>query len=295
LAQKVLPGIAVYHPTGPKGIRMPLLRVGDADIFYRDDDFADPWGPHDTVMLQHGFGRTGNMYYGWVPHLARNFRVIRMDLRGTGQSADPGPDIRYTLDGLMSDFIGVLDALKIERVHYVGESLGSILGIALAATHPERVKSLTLVSAIVRARPEKTGAVVSLGYPSWAEALQAVGMREWWLRSRAATGELTGNTAKDHWFADECGRWPLHSGQALSRFAPTVNAEPMLARVQAPTLVLSPGTSRHTDPEEQQAILKTIPNARQIQYSDAKHIDCYLKPDRYARDVCNFLLDVAGR
>jgi 3-oxoadipate enol-lactonase len=271
---------------------MPLLRVGDADLFYRDDDFADPWEPHDAVMLQHGFGRSGNMYYGWVPHLSRDFRVIRMDLRGTGQSADPGPDIRFTLEGLMSDFIGMLDALKIERVHYVGESLGSILGVALAATHPERVKSLTLVSAIVRARPEKTVAVNSVGYPSWAEALQALGMKEWWLRSRAATDQLTGNTAKDNWFAEECGRTPLHVAQALLRFVPTVSAQPMLARVQAPTLLLSPGTSRHTDPEEQQEILDAIPNSRQIQYPNDKHIDCYLRPDRYARDTRDFLLEI---
>ncbi|QDL38653.1 alpha/beta fold hydrolase [Rhodoferax sediminis] len=274
---------------------MPLLRVGDADLFYRDDDFADPWQPHDTVMLQHGFGRSGNMYYGWVPHLSRDFRVIRMDLRRFGQSADPGPGIRFALDGLMADFIGMLDALNIERVHYVGESLGSILGIALAATHPDRVKSLTLVSAIVRARPEKTGKVVSLGYPSWAEALQAVGMKEWWLKSRAITNELTGNSAKDNWFADECDRTPVHVGQAMARFAPTINAEPMLARVQAPTLVLSPGISEHTDPAEQQAILDAIPNSRQIQYPGAKHIDCYLEPDKYARDTRDFLLDVVQR
>ena len=274
---------------------MPLLRVGDAGLFYRDDDFADPWEPHDAVMLQHGFGRSGNMYYGWVPHLCRDFRVIRMDLRGTGQSADPGPDPRFTLDGFMSDFIGMLDALKIERVHYVGESLGSILGIALAATHPERVKSLTLVSPIIRARPEKTGAVNAVGYRSWADALQALGMKEWWLRSRAATDELTGNAAKDNWFAEECGRTPLHVALALVLFAPTVSAEPMLARVQAPTLVLSPGISRHTDPKEQQAILEAIPNCRQILYQDAKHIDCYLRPDRHARDTLEFLREVSRR
>jgi 3-oxoadipate enol-lactonase len=70
---------------------MPLLRSCASDLFYRDDDFADPWQAHDVVMLQHGFGRSGNMYHGWVPHLSRDFRVLRMDLRGTGQSADPGP------------------------------------------------------------------------------------------------------------------------------------------------------------------------------------------------------------
>ena len=67
-----------------------------------------------------------------------------------------------------------------------------------AAAHPDRIKSLTLVSSILRARPERTGAINSVGYPSWPEALQALGMKEWWLRSRAATDQLTGNIAKDN-------------------------------------------------------------------------------------------------
>lgn len=274
---------------------MPLLRIGASDLFYRDEDFADHWSPHDTVMLQHGFGRSGNMYYGWVPHLAREFRVLRMDLRGTGQSADPGPDVQFTLDSLLSDFVGLLDALGIESVHYVGESLGTILGVALAARYPERVKSLTLVSAIVRARPERTGAINAVGFPSWPEAIQALGMKEWWLRSRTATGELTGDAAKDNWFAEECGRTPVHVAQALLRFVPTVSSEPMLPRVQAPTLLLSPGGSRHTDAQEQQAIVDAIPDARQVWYPDAKHIDCYLQPDRYARDTRDFLREVSRR
>jgi 3-oxoadipate enol-lactonase len=66
----------------------------------------------------------------------------------------------------------------------------------------------------------------------------------------------------------------------------------MLANVQAPTLVLSPGASLQTDPEEQQAILRGISNSRQILYQDAKHIDCYLKPDKFARDTLEFLRQV---
>jgi 3-oxoadipate enol-lactonase len=274
---------------------MPLMRVGETDLYYRDETFADPWTSHDTVMLQHGFGRSGNMYHGWVPHLSRDYRVIRMDLRGTGESPHHGTDIQFTLNGFISDFIGLMDALNIERIHYVGESLGSILGVALAATHPERIKSLTLVSPIIRARPERTVALNSVGYPSWAEALQALGMNEWWLQSRKVSGELTGNPMKDNWFAQECARTPLDVAQALLRFVPTISAEPMLEHVRAPTLVLSPGVSRHTDAEEQQAIVKAIPNARQVVYPDAKHIDCYLQPDRYARDTCAFLLGVDGK
>lgn len=274
---------------------MPLIRIADTDLFYRDHDFADPWRSHDVVMLQHGFGRSGNMFHGWVPYLSREFRVLRMDLRGTGQSADPGPGIAYTLDGLLADFVGFLDALDIEKVHFVGESLGSILGVALAAMHPERVKSLTLMSAIVRARPERTGTMNAVGYPSWTAAVEALGMKEWWLRSRAAGGELAGNTAQDEWYASECGRTPVHVAKAFLRFIPTVSAEPMLAGVQAPTLLLSPGASMHTDPSEQQAILDAIAHSRQICYPDARHLDCYMRPERFALDTLEFLREVAQR
>ncbi len=274
---------------------MPLLRVGASDLFVRDDDFADPWAPHDAVMLQHGFGRSSNMFYGWVPHLSRDFRVIRADLRGTGQSADPGPDVSFTLDSVLLDFVGLLDTLKIDKVHFVGESLGSILGVAFAAAYPDRVKSLTLVSSILRARPEVTGSINAVGFPTWSEALQVLGMKEWWLRSRAVTGQLTGNAAKDNWFADECGRTPLHVAQALLRFVPTLSAEPMLAKVKAPTLLLTPLKSKHTDSGEQRAVLDTIPDSRQIQYPNATHIDCFLQPDPFARDTCEFLREVSRR
>jgi 3-oxoadipate enol-lactonase len=116
---------------------MSLMRVVETDLYYRDETFADPWPPHDTVMLQHGFGRSGIMYHGWVPHLNRDYRVIRMELRGAGKSPDLGTDIQLTFNGFMSDFIGLTNALNVERIHSVGESLGSILGAALAATHPE--------------------------------------------------------------------------------------------------------------------------------------------------------------
>lgn len=267
---------------------------GFADVYYRVDDFADPWTAHDTVMLQHGFGRTGNMFHGWVPHLSREFRVVRPDLPGLGESPDPGPDVRFTPERLIASFVKLLDTLDVEKVHYVGESVGGLLGIAFAATHPERVKSLTLVSSIVRARPEKTGAINKVGFATWPEAVQTLGMKEWWLRSRKATGELTGIAAKDEWFANESGRTATHVGKIFTEFAPTVNAAPLLPQVKAPTLILSPGGSVHTDPEEQQAIRDGIAGSRQIVYPDGKHIDCYLRPDRYALDTLAFLREVSG-
>ncbi len=82
---------------------MPTVRVGDIDLYYQDHDFADPWTEHETVFMGHGFGRNSNFFRGWVPWLAREYRVIRMDTRGCGRSGDPGPDYRFTVDDLLHD------------------------------------------------------------------------------------------------------------------------------------------------------------------------------------------------
>ena len=274
---------------------MPLQRIGIADIHYVDDDFADPWKPHDTVLMQHGFGRSGAMFYGWVPHLAREFRVVRKDLRGLGRSGDLPADYCFTLDDLVGDFVGLMDALGIGRVHYIGESLGGLLGIAFAARHPDRVKSLTLVATITQVNRNTTGTALSLGYANWADAMQARGMRNWWLESRAATGELTGDAAKDGWFADECAVSRMHVAQALSRVVPTISVASMLGDVRAPTLVLTPGKSRNTGAEEQRLMATAIPDARQIVYPEGQHMDCYLQPDRIAQDTFSFLREVNQR
>ena len=274
---------------------MPHQRIGIADIHYYDDDFADPWQPHDVVMMQHGFGRSGRMFYAWVPHLARDFRVLRKDLRGLARSGDLPADYRFTLDDLIGDFTGLMDALGIARVHYVGESLGGLLGMIFAARHPERVKSLTLMAAISRLNPGTTGTALALGHKDWAEAIEVHGMREWWLKGRAATGELCGDAAKDGWFADESAVTRAHNAQALSRSVPALSAVPLLERITAPTLVLTPGLSRNTSADEQRMIATTIPNGRQIVYADGKHMDCYLKPDRLAPDVLAFLREVCAR
>lgn len=268
---------------------MPTRRIGNADIYYQDEDFADPWKPHDTVFIQHGFCRNSNMFHAWVPHLSRDYRVVRMDLRGLGQSADPGPDYRFSVDDLLGDILGLWDSLGIDKVHYAGESLGGLLGIALAANHPERIKSLTLISTIVQVEKESASVLNTVGFDSRTEAMRALGMKQWWLRYREGTGDLTGDTAMDHWFADEVARTPVHVACALWEFAPTVSVGHLLPKVQAPTLVLSPGLSRRTRPQEQERIVREIPNARQVRYDDGRHLDCYLRPDRLAKETLAFI------
>ena len=101
-------------------------------------------GPENApvVVLSHSLASSGIMWEQQVPELVEGFRVLRYDTRGHGGSDAPaGP---YTLDMLGDDAVAVLDALDIERVHWVGISMGGMVGQNLALRHPARLASMVL-------------------------------------------------------------------------------------------------------------------------------------------------------
>src|SRR5205823_8970033 len=70
-------------------------------LYWRLDDFTDPWTSAPTVLLIHGFAESGETWRAWVPHLARDYRVLRIDRRGFGKS-DPMPaDFAWSLDRMV--------------------------------------------------------------------------------------------------------------------------------------------------------------------------------------------------
>src|SRR5262249_29888089 len=78
-------------------------------LAYTVDDFHDPWRPAETIVLVHGLAESGAAWYGWVPHLARNFRIVRPDLRGFGGSTPMPRDFAWSLDGLAGDLKRLVD------------------------------------------------------------------------------------------------------------------------------------------------------------------------------------------
>ncbi len=118
------------------------LRVGDIDINHRLEGRSDA----PIVMLCHGL--LGNLHL-WDPQLralSRQYRVLRWDNRGHGLS-DTGR-LPYTMELLCRDTVALMDALKIERAHFVGCSLGGMIGQRLAARHADRLASLVLVGTL---------------------------------------------------------------------------------------------------------------------------------------------------
>ncbi len=107
--------------------------------------FARDEGAGPTIVMLHGVGANRTLWNGIVPALASRFRVVVPDLRGHGATAAP-PGSRFTFDELEADVLGLLDEKALPPVHLVGMSGGAMLALRIALDHPERCRSLTLIS-----------------------------------------------------------------------------------------------------------------------------------------------------
>ena len=222
---------------------MPSVRTGDFDCWYASDCFVDPWLEPETILIQHGFGRTGRYWNRWVPDLAKHYRVIRRDLRGHGGSTDTGPDY----------------------VHFVGESVGGPTDIALAVHHPERLRSLTIVSGVLRLG-EPVQRLFRGSYPDWPSARRS----EW-------------------------DRAPAHVLEGLARLTSHVEVEPLLAQVKVPTLILAPADSNLPPLRDPIAMREQIPDARIEVFEGHGHGFYPAEAERCTAAVLRFLHELSAR
>ncbi|HET9709766.1 MAG TPA: alpha/beta fold hydrolase [Gemmatimonadales bacterium] len=138
-----------------------VLRIGDDSLHYQTRGRGVP------VLLLHGFGGRLEEMDNLAASLAGGYKVIALDLQGFGRSSAPEPLTRY--GAVMVDHvIGLLDHLHERRVHLVGYSMGATLAAAVAARHPERVRSLTLIGAM----PLRSGSIMLPLVDSEASALK---------------------------------------------------------------------------------------------------------------------------
>jgi 3-oxoadipate enol-lactonase len=154
---------------------MPSFRPSpDLDMHYEVGDFTDPWRRPETVLLLHGNAESVLASYGRAPALARQYRVVRPDMRGFGQSTAMPRDYPWTLDRLIEDFCLLMDHLGIDRFHLVGAKIGGTIARAFAARRPERVKTLTVVGT---PPPFRAGAAESV--PGLVRIFESEGVEHW--------------------------------------------------------------------------------------------------------------------
>jgi pimeloyl-ACP methyl ester carboxylesterase len=101
------------------------------------------------VLLVHGYTDSSRSWSLPAPYLADKYRLIAVDLRGHGASS--APDCCYTISDMVHDLRLLLDHLMIDRIDFVGHSLGSMIGQVFAQRHGERLRRLVLVGSTLSA------------------------------------------------------------------------------------------------------------------------------------------------
>jgi 3-oxoadipate enol-lactonase len=224
-------------------------------------------GPADApvVVLSNSLGTTRAMWDPQVPALTERYRVISYDTRGHGESpAPPGP---YTIDDLTDDLVALLDEVGAPRAHVVGLSLGGMTGMRLASRNPERVDRLALLCTSANPDPQpflERAALVRAG--GTAPLAPTIAGR--WVTPAYGDEhpDLVAGLAAMIAGCDDEGY------AACAEVVARLDLREDLARITAPTLVVSAADDLSLPPEHQQAIAAGIPGAELLTVSPAAHL-----------------------
>ena len=262
----------MQHFTASDGIKLA----------YTIDDFTDPWLKAPTLLLLHAAMGHSRRYYAWVPRLSRHYRVVRMDLRGHGESAVPPAEPALAMERLVQDVRELLDHLGVASAHIVGNSAGGYIGQQLAMNAPERVRSLMLFGS--------TPGLKNSQAASWLPRVAKEGLRNF-LADTISDRFPVERTDPRHieWFLDEAAK---NNTAFIARFVglmTTLDWADQLHRIKCPTLVVYPGAETVGSTSHYDAMRERIPDVAVISYEGMPHNICDSLPDRCAEDVLTFL------
>ena len=271
---------------------MPMIRLDEGlSLHCARDDYLWAWDTSTPVLMLHGFARNAAFWNRWVPTIADTRRIYRPDLLGCGASDVPAAGYNFTPEKIAGEIIAVLDALSLPRVHWVGKSSGGLVGLLLAAAHPERVASLVLCNTPTRIS-EDIKEIYALDQESTAAAIRAYGTGEWCRRTLGYRLDLEhANVTLREWYIAEMDKTRPDIAAALHLCFEGVDVVPVLAGIIAPVLLLSGDKSRIAS-EQQRILAQTLPHGRLELFAGYGHGVNLLQPQRCARAAVNFWREI---
>jgi len=247
---------------------MPTVHVNDIDMYYEIHGSGEP-----LVMIQ-GLGfeissmvtAPGKARY--LDKFTDRYRVLLFDCRGVGRTDKP--DMPYTIDMIVNDTIGLMDALGIQTAHIMGTSMGSQIAQIIAAKYSDRVRSLVLVVGFTRVLPvmKAVGFVMT----------KIPGIKE----------KMTG------WIYRQTYPPTPASFQRMADAANRCDTRPLLGRIRAPTLIVNGKKDMIVPMKMTEELAGSIPGARLI-LVDGDHLFAAITPDLLITPARAFLDEVDAR
>jgi 3-oxoadipate enol-lactonase len=239
----------------------------------------------EIVVLSHSLGSSLVMWHPQIDMLEACFSVLAYDTRGHGKSDAPkGP---YTLELLGEDVIGLMDALRIDKVHFVGLSMGGMIGQYLALTHSNRLLSLTLC--------DTSSIVPREGHPAIQERIDTAGskgmealvdptMGRWFTPSFIASKPPGLRVIRKQFLAT-----PVEGYVGCSQAIRELNYLDRLSGVNLPTLILVGEEDPGTPVSAALAIHERIKDSRLMIIPSARHLSNVEQPEVFNKALSEFL------
>ena len=263
---------------------MNSVRLNGIDLAYRLDGDGGPTRP--WLVFVHALGQDHTMWDAQVAAFGRACNILRLDLRGHGQSQAGG---EHTLEQFAADLLDLLEHLSIRRCHFVGLSLGAMVGQMAAIRSPLRFASLTLAGATCRFSPQMK--------PLWAERIAAV-------RTPLGIDAIIDATISG-WFtaaffatraADVARAVQVLRRTSVAGYVGAIEAmsradlSARLSAITCPVLLLLGEDDRVTPLAYAEQIAMQLPQAQLQRISGASHLSNVEQPDDFNAALRRFLL-----
>lgn len=248
-------------------------------------------GEGPLVTLSHSLGCNLSMWDDQVKVLSRHYRVLAFDTRGHGQSgAPPGS---YSLDQMAEDFHGLLTGLGFKETHFVGLSMGGMIGQVFALAHPQMVQSLTLCDTTSR----YPGDV----WPVWEERIKTVetkGMepmveptlQRWFTPPfRARRKDVIDKVSA------MLRSTPPQGYAGCCHAIPKIHVTDRLGAIRCPAMVIVGEEDLGTPVAMAKTMHAGLPSAELAILRSASHLSNMEQPEEFNRVLLRFLDRVTGR
>lgn len=259
---------------------MPHVRVDDHRLWIREKGHGPP------VVFVHGLFFDGRIFEPMTDALAPRFRTLNVDVRDHGRS-DRVPR-RWSLEDAAREILTALTELDVGPVHWVGLSMGGMIGLRAALQAPERIRSLALLDTSAESEPRQLlhkamAHVVRLGGAPAVRGLLPYAVGQMFSESFAGT------PTAERWV----DRIRTSDPEALYRACMAVfdrgSVVDRIGRLEQPALVLVGEEDRATPPEHGQRLVEALPDARLVRVPGAGHMTPLEAPDQVTDALERFL------
>lgn len=267
---------------------MPRERIGEVELYWDLEGEGD-----EVVAFLNGVAMSVGSWQPQRDFFAGRYRCLFHDTRGQLLSAKPPGD--YSLRMHADDLARLLDHLGIDRVHFVGTSYGSEIGMIFALAHPDRVRSLAVIAGV-----SEVGALTRAATDSWAEAARHDPTAFFrcmlpWVYSSAYLESHRELLAERE---EAIRHLPPEFFEAFGRLVRAfteLDVTDELHRIACPTLVVSAELDLVKPPRYGELIHERIPDSELVVVPGAGHAVVVEQPDAVNRIVADFLDRVRSR